>query len=64
MRKALKEWKAADAEEALGWIDSEIDDIETLVGKLLEHKDTNVVETALAIQDKLDYIRSDCINHK
>lgn len=64
MRKALKEWKATDAEEALGWIDSEIDDIETLVGKLLEHKDTSVVEAALAIQDKLDYIRNDCINHK
>ena len=69
-KKSFKEWKANSADEALNWIDSELDTLETNVNILIDnvsarYEDDPEIENVIsAIRDSFNYIRSDCINYK
>lgn len=69
-KKIFKEWRANSADEALNWIDSELDTLEMNVNILIEnvstrYEDDPEVENVIsAIRSSFNYIRSDCINYK
>lgn len=69
-KKSFKEWRANSADEALKWIDSELDTLEMNVNLLIEsesarYEDDPEVENIIsAIRSSFNYIRSDCINYK
>lgn len=68
--KNLKEWRASSAAEGLGWVDSELDTIETnlsvledFIGAVCDPND-EIFNNISAIHSSINYIRSDCINFK
>lgn len=69
-KKSFKEWRANSADEALNWINSELDTLEMNVNILIDNvsaryeDDDEVKNVISAIRDSFNYIRSDCINYK
>lgn len=69
-RRPLKEWRASSAEEAIGWIDSELNTLEYNVDLLIQSMenlypdDPEVEGMVSAIRSSLSFIRTDCIDYK